>query len=95
MGEATQAVLRVALLAEKYQRDKFRALLESEGMEIVLDDTFNLPLPDGLNGAEVLLVDMTYRSDRTRCRMSWISRRYQCYLIRAVLAAVQAGSAGW
>ena len=64
MGEATQAVLRVALLADKYQREKFRALLESEGMEIVLDDGFHLPLPHGLNGAEVLLIDMTHQSDR-------------------------------
>jgi len=64
MGEALQAVLRVALLAEKCERDKFRALLESEGMEVVLDDGFDLPLPHVLNGAEVLLVDMTGRPDR-------------------------------
>ncbi|GMQ88076.1 MAG: chemotaxis protein CheB [Gammaproteobacteria bacterium] len=64
MDEAPQAVLRVALLAEKYQRNEFRALLESEGMEVVLDDRFDLPLPDVLNGAEVLLVDMSDRPDR-------------------------------
>jgi len=64
MDEASQAVLRVALLAEKCEREKFRALLESEGMEIVLDDGFELPLPDILNGAQVLLVDTNDRSDR-------------------------------
>ncbi|HED19499.1 MAG TPA: chemotaxis protein CheB, partial [Gammaproteobacteria bacterium] len=64
MDEASQTALRVALLAEKCEREKFRALLESEGMEVVLDDSFELPLPGILNGAEVLLVDMSGRSDR-------------------------------
>jgi len=64
MDEASQAALRVALLAEKCEREKFRALLESEGMEVVLDDSFELPLPGILNGAEVLLIDMSGQSDR-------------------------------
>jgi len=64
MAEARQDVLRVALLAEKYERDEFRGLLEREGMEVVLDDGFCLPLPDALNGAEVLLVNMADRPDR-------------------------------
>jgi len=64
MDEVSQVVLRVALLAEKGEREKFCALLESEGMEVVFGDGFALPLPGVLNGAEVLLVDMNDRSDR-------------------------------
>ncbi|MFQ5642644.1 MAG: chemotaxis protein CheB [Thiogranum sp.] len=64
MSEDRQGVLRVALLAEKYERGEFRALLESEGVEVVLDDVPGLPLPDVLNGAEVLLVNMGDRPDR-------------------------------
>ncbi len=66
MAEARQDVLRVALLAEKYQRDEFRELLESEGMEVVLDYGFGLPLPDVLNSAEVLLINMIDRPDHSQ-----------------------------
>jgi chemosensory pili system protein ChpB (putative protein-glutamate methylesterase) len=58
MGETPQAALRVALLAQDYERDEFRALLEDEGIEIVVDGRFELPLPDDWKGAEVLLVDL-------------------------------------
>ena len=64
MDEARQDVLRVALLAEKNERNEIRNLLQREGMEVVLDDGFCLPLPDALNGAEVLLVNMADRPDR-------------------------------
>lgn len=64
MADGLQDVLRVALLAGECERAEFRALLESEGMEVVLDDGFGLPLPEVLNSAEVLLVDMTDRPDR-------------------------------
>ena len=58
MVETPQAALRVALLARDCQRGQFRALLESEGIEVVLDGGLKFPLPQSWNGAEVLLVDM-------------------------------------
>jgi len=64
MAEVRQGVVRVALLAEQCARSEFRAFLESEGMEVVLDGGFGLPLPEVLNGAEVLLVNMADRPDR-------------------------------
>jgi chemosensory pili system protein ChpB (putative protein-glutamate methylesterase) len=64
MGEIPQAALRVALLARDCERGEFRALLEDEGMEVVVDGRFELPLPDEWNGAEVLLVDMDGQPER-------------------------------
>lgn len=64
MNEAPQAALRVALLADINDRAEFRALLENEGMEVVLDDGFELPLPASWNGADVLLVGMSEQQDR-------------------------------
>jgi chemosensory pili system protein ChpB (putative protein-glutamate methylesterase) len=58
MDDTPQAALRVALLAQDCQRDEFRALLENEGIEVVLDGCLDFPLPRSWNGAEVLLVDM-------------------------------------
>jgi len=58
MDDTPEAALRVALLAQDCQRDEFRALLENEGIEVVLDGCFDFPLPQSWNGAEVLLVDM-------------------------------------
>ena len=58
MNEVSRDVLRVAVLADEHQRGDLRAILEDEGMEIVLDGGLELPLPDTLRGAEVLLVDM-------------------------------------
>ena len=58
MDDTPQAALRVALLAQDCQRGEFRALLENEGIEVVLDGCFDFPLPQSWNGAEVLLVDM-------------------------------------
>lgn len=65
MENASQAALRVALLGEDYQRGEFRALLEDEGIQVVLDARFDLPLPDAWNGAEVLLVDMDESPERS------------------------------
>ncbi|HHJ17785.1 MAG TPA: chemotaxis protein CheB [Gammaproteobacteria bacterium] len=64
MDEAPQAAVRVALLADSHERTEFRALLENEGMEVVLDDGFELPLPESWNGADVLLVGMSEQQDR-------------------------------
>ena len=64
MGEIPRAALRVALLAKDCERGEFRALLEDEGMEVVVDGRFDLPLPDHWNGAEVLLVDMDAQPER-------------------------------
>jgi chemosensory pili system protein ChpB (putative protein-glutamate methylesterase) len=64
MGESAQAALRVALLARDCERGEFRALLEDEGMEVVVDGRLELPLPDDWNGAEVLLVDTDAQPER-------------------------------
>jgi chemosensory pili system protein ChpB (putative protein-glutamate methylesterase) len=64
MVETPQAALRVALLAQDCRRGEFRALLENEGIEVVLDGSFDFPLPQSWNGAEVLLVDMDGTSKR-------------------------------
>ncbi|HHH44587.1 MAG TPA: chemotaxis protein CheB [Gammaproteobacteria bacterium] len=66
MAEGRQGAVRVALLAEQGERSEFRAFLEGEGMEVVLDGGFCLPLPGVLNGAEVLLVNMSDRPDRNQ-----------------------------
>ncbi len=58
MAETPPAALRVALLAQDRQRGELRALLENEGIDVVLEGSFSFPLPDSWNGAEVLLVDM-------------------------------------
>lgn len=62
-------VLRVAVLAGEHDRGDFRAVLEDEGVEVVLDGILDLPLPESWNGAEVLLVGMDdEQADRTRVR---------------------------
>jgi chemosensory pili system protein ChpB (putative protein-glutamate methylesterase) len=64
MGDIAQEALRVALLARDCERGEFRALLEDEGMEVVVDGRFELPLPHDWNGAEVLLVDTDAQPER-------------------------------
>ena len=64
MGETPQAALRVALLAKDCERGEFRALLEDEGIEVVVDGRFDLSLPHEWNDAEVLLVDMEAQLER-------------------------------
>lgn len=69
MDESPEDVLRVAVLAGEHERGDFRAVLEDEGIEVVLDGILELPLPDNWNGAEVLLVGMDDEpADRTRVR---------------------------
>ena len=58
MDDSPQAALRVALMAGDGERGEFRALLEDEGIHVVVDRGFQLPLPGDWRGAEVLLVDM-------------------------------------
>jgi chemosensory pili system protein ChpB (putative protein-glutamate methylesterase) len=58
MDEGLQRPLRVALMADARQRAGFRAMLESEGAEVVLDGQLGAPVPERWNGAEVLLVDL-------------------------------------
>lgn len=58
MDEMPQPALRVALMARDGERGEFRALLEDEGMQVVVDRGLELPLPGDWGGAEVLLVDM-------------------------------------
>lgn len=58
MDELPQDNLRVAVLAGEHDRGGFRAVLEDEGIEVVLDGILELPLPASWNGAEVLLVGM-------------------------------------
>jgi chemosensory pili system protein ChpB (putative protein-glutamate methylesterase) len=58
MNSARRSALRVALLADTKQRSGFRAFLEREGVEVVLDEQLGLPLPHSWNGADVLLVAM-------------------------------------
>jgi len=64
MDETSQASLRVALLAQDCERGEFRALLEDEGIEVVVDGRPDLPLPEDWRGADVLLVDMDDQPDR-------------------------------
>ena len=69
MDEYPQDVLRVAVLAGEPERSGFRAVLEDEGIEVVLDGILELPLPDSWHGAEVLLVGMDDRPvDRNKVR---------------------------
>lgn len=58
MKESPEDVLRVAVLAGERDRGDLRAVLEDEGIDVVLDGILELPLPDSWNGAEVLLVGM-------------------------------------
>lgn len=48
--------LRVALLADEKQRRGFRAFLERESLEVVVDSQLGVALPHVWNGAQVLLV---------------------------------------
>jgi len=57
MDDTSQATLRVALLAQEGRHAAFRELLKDENVNIVLEVPFELPLPTGWNGAEVLLAD--------------------------------------
>jgi chemosensory pili system protein ChpB (putative protein-glutamate methylesterase) len=66
MHDTPQAALRVALMARDCERGEFRALLEDEGMEVVMDLGPQLPLPDEWRGAEVLLVDMDDHPERAQ-----------------------------
>jgi chemosensory pili system protein ChpB (putative protein-glutamate methylesterase) len=66
MDETSQAALRVALLAHDCERGEFRALLEDEGIEVVIDGRPDLPLPRDWRGADVLLVDMDDQPDRAQ-----------------------------
>jgi chemosensory pili system protein ChpB (putative protein-glutamate methylesterase) len=69
MDDLPQDALRVAVLAGEYERSGFRAVLEEEGLEVVLDGVLELPLPDIWNGAEVLLVGMDGEQvDRSKVR---------------------------
>ncbi len=58
MDRAPRAVVRVALLAEGPERTGFRAVLESEGMEVVVEGSSIVSLPSVWNGADVLLLGM-------------------------------------
>ena len=53
MDELSQDVLRVAVLAGDHERGGFRAVLEDEGMEVVLDGVLEWPRPASWNGAGV------------------------------------------
>lgn len=64
MDETPQAALRVALMARDCERGEFRALLDDEGIEVVVDRDLALPFPRDWQGAEVLLVDMDNRPER-------------------------------
>lgn len=66
MDENPQATLRVALMARDCERGEFRALLEDEGMEVVVDSGLEMPLPGDWQGAEVLLVDMDDYPERSQ-----------------------------
>jgi chemosensory pili system protein ChpB (putative protein-glutamate methylesterase) len=66
MHKTSQAALRVAILAEACVRDQLRILLEDEGVQVVLEEGFELPLPDGWNGAEVILASLGDRLDKSR-----------------------------
>ena len=64
MDESPQAALRVALMARDCERGEFRALLEDEGMEVVVDRGLEWPISGSWGGAEVLLVDLEDRTTR-------------------------------
>lgn len=69
MDDLPQNVLRVAVLASEHERSGFCAVLEDEGLEVVLDGVLELPLPASWNGAEVLLVGMDNgQVDRSKVR---------------------------
>jgi chemosensory pili system protein ChpB (putative protein-glutamate methylesterase) len=58
MDKAPQATLRVALLADRVERNEFRILLENQGIEVVLEGNLGLSLPTAWNGADVLLLGL-------------------------------------
>ena len=66
MNEAPQATLRVALLADRVERNEIRVLLENQGIEVVLDGDFGLSLPTVWNEADVLLLGLQDQLDRER-----------------------------
>jgi len=66
MDKAPQATLRVALLADRVERNGIRVLLENQGIEVVLEGDFGLSLPTVWNGADVLLLGMHDQLDRDR-----------------------------
>ena len=68
MDKAPQATLRVALLADRFERNEIRVLLEKQGMDVVLEGDFGLPLPAAWHGADVLLLGMRDQLDRDRIR---------------------------
>ncbi len=59
MNSAGHTALRVALLADGRQRSGFRAFLEKQGVQVVLDAQPGEPLPQNWNDAQVLLVAMS------------------------------------
>jgi chemosensory pili system protein ChpB (putative protein-glutamate methylesterase) len=64
MDEIPRAALRVALLAQDCQRERFRTALKDEGIALVLCRSLDMPLPDDWNDAEVLLVDFENYAER-------------------------------
>ena len=56
IDSARHAGLRVGLLADARQRSGFRAFLERQGVQVVLDAQPGAPLPQSWNDAQVLLV---------------------------------------
>ena len=66
MDKAPQATLRVALLADRIERNEIRVLLEKQGMEVVLEGDSGLPLPAAWHGADVLLLIMRDQLDLDR-----------------------------
>ena len=68
MDEAPQATLRVALLADRYERNEIRVLLETQGIEVVLEGDSGLSLPAAWNGADVLVLGMRDQLDPNQVR---------------------------
>ncbi|MEN8762850.1 MAG: chemotaxis protein CheB [Thiogranum sp.] len=68
MDEASQATLRVALLADRYERNEIRVLLETQGIEVVLEGDSGLSLPASWNGADVLLLGVRDQLDPNQVR---------------------------
>jgi chemosensory pili system protein ChpB (putative protein-glutamate methylesterase) len=61
-----QPPLRVALVTKSGEGPEFRALLESRGMEVVLDEALGSTMPQSWNGAEVVLVDLNDQVPRAQ-----------------------------
>lgn len=64
MYESPQATLRVALMARDCERGEFRALLEDEGIEVVIDRGPYGTFAGDWNDVDVLLVDL---DDQATC----------------------------